>query len=375
MSELLQIAVPDDNAATGASAASTYFLALLAFVGGFSERLTHVVLGQAEKTIAATFEHDDSEMIATRPVAPEAPVDASLTQLERWTQLRDQGAHRRGAPGAEAHARGVSAQRPPSGRRRQAAPATATVSPTSGMVRISAPRAKSCCFDMRKSRNDLGSHLAVHEDPHDRALETTTASARGPRDRGAGCMAGSEPRQEELGVQIHVDVAAGRDEGPVVVDEEGAVELGQLLHRLAKPRLADAEELRPVAVQRIEEQRPTWPPPRPRPRSRRACRSATSRPSRAISTASWTICSSTCRRAGVHSTRSPISPRARTDPSPGAGSTLCSTSATCRGIPPGRELPRSPVYRASECLGSYAGARVVCLRLGATSRTPNSEAP
>ena len=51
MSELLQIAVPDDNAATGASAASTYFLALLAFVGGFSERLTHVVLGQAEKTM------------------------------------------------------------------------------------------------------------------------------------------------------------------------------------------------------------------------------------------------------------------------------------------------------------------------------------
>ena len=65
MSELLQIAVPDDNAATGASAASTYFLALLAFVGGFSERLTHVVLGQAEKTIAATFEHDDGEMSAT----------------------------------------------------------------------------------------------------------------------------------------------------------------------------------------------------------------------------------------------------------------------------------------------------------------------
>ena len=91
MSELLQIAVPDNDATTGAAAASTYFLALLAFVGGFSERLTHVVLGRAEKTIAATFERDDEEMSSMAVVVPERPVDDSLTQLERWAQLRDQG--------------------------------------------------------------------------------------------------------------------------------------------------------------------------------------------------------------------------------------------------------------------------------------------
>jgi hypothetical protein len=91
MSELLQIAVPDNDASTGAAAASTYFLALLAFVGGFSERLTHVVLGRAEKTIAATFERDDGETSSMAVVVPERPLDDSLTLLERWAQLRDQG--------------------------------------------------------------------------------------------------------------------------------------------------------------------------------------------------------------------------------------------------------------------------------------------
>jgi hypothetical protein len=89
-SELLQIAVPDDDATTGAAAASTYFLALLAFVGGFSERMTHVVLGRAEKTIAATFQNDDNEA-SLAPASPAATVDDSLARLERWTLLRDQG--------------------------------------------------------------------------------------------------------------------------------------------------------------------------------------------------------------------------------------------------------------------------------------------
>jgi hypothetical protein len=91
-SDLLQLGVPDGDAATDRSDASFYFLALLAFVAGFSERLTHVVLGRAEKTIAAAFENDDGGgEQATAPGAATPPTEDALARLERWALLRDQG--------------------------------------------------------------------------------------------------------------------------------------------------------------------------------------------------------------------------------------------------------------------------------------------
>jgi hypothetical protein len=89
-SGLLQIAVPDQNAETGGPEASFYFLALLAFLGGFSERLAKVVLGSAERTIAATFESDDATGAGGGPAAPAAE-DEMLGRLERLGRLWKEG--------------------------------------------------------------------------------------------------------------------------------------------------------------------------------------------------------------------------------------------------------------------------------------------
>jgi hypothetical protein len=85
-SGLLQIAVPDSNAATGSTDASLYFLAFIAFVAGFSERLAKVVLGKAEQTIAATLERSDEGEATPRSTAPTLAAD-----LERINQLVDSG--------------------------------------------------------------------------------------------------------------------------------------------------------------------------------------------------------------------------------------------------------------------------------------------
>ena len=81
--DLLQIAVPDDIASTGAPDASFYFLALLAFLAGFSERLTKVVLGKTERSIEAAFGRDEGK------VAAAATEQAS--RLELLIQLRQRG--------------------------------------------------------------------------------------------------------------------------------------------------------------------------------------------------------------------------------------------------------------------------------------------
>jgi hypothetical protein len=60
-SDLLQLAVPDQNPSTGASDASFYFLALLAFVAGFSERFTHVVIGGAERSLTGPLAKEEDE--------------------------------------------------------------------------------------------------------------------------------------------------------------------------------------------------------------------------------------------------------------------------------------------------------------------------
>jgi hypothetical protein len=51
-SELLQLQRPIEDKAF-------YFFTLFAFVAGFSERLTHVILGGAERTVAGTLEEAD----------------------------------------------------------------------------------------------------------------------------------------------------------------------------------------------------------------------------------------------------------------------------------------------------------------------------
>ena len=55
--------------------------------------------------------------------------------------------------------------------------------------------------------------------------------------------------------QIDVDVAAGGDEGAVVVDEERAVELSELLDGLAKVGQLGVQKLGRMAVKRVEQQR------------------------------------------------------------------------------------------------------------------------
>lgn len=57
-SELLQLQKPDEGKAF-------FFFTLFAFVAGFSERLTHVILGGAERTVAETLEQADRAVDGT----------------------------------------------------------------------------------------------------------------------------------------------------------------------------------------------------------------------------------------------------------------------------------------------------------------------
>src|SRR5919106_208629 len=68
-------------------------------------------------------------------------------------------------------------------------------------------------------------------------------------------MPGAEARQERRRV-VDLDVAARSGERSVVVDEERSVELGELLDGLAELRARDLQQLRRVAVERIQDQRP-----------------------------------------------------------------------------------------------------------------------
>jgi hypothetical protein len=86
-SGLLQLAVPDDNAATDATDVSLYFLALIAFVAGFSERLAHVVLGKAEQTVAATLQMSDESEARAKP----APAQSLASELDLLSDLQERG--------------------------------------------------------------------------------------------------------------------------------------------------------------------------------------------------------------------------------------------------------------------------------------------
>jgi hypothetical protein len=89
-SGLLQIAVPDGDPTTDATEVSPYFLAFIAFVAGFSERLAHVVLGKAERTVAATVERSDDGETA-RPVDGPSGTKGLESHLELITAARDNG--------------------------------------------------------------------------------------------------------------------------------------------------------------------------------------------------------------------------------------------------------------------------------------------
>ena len=183
-SGLLQIAVPDSNAATDATDVSLYFLAFIAFVAGFSERLAQVVLGKAERTVAATFEQDDGEMRQTRAVVPERS-GGRLADPARalGAATGSGGAHRRGAPGPEARAaRRVSG----SGLLRGLRPVVELSGgagdrnrePDVGHHADLSAAAESCCFDMRKSSGMISARTSPSTKTRTTELwETTTASA------------------------------------------------------------------------------------------------------------------------------------------------------------------------------------------------------
>lgn len=90
-SGLLQLAVPDENAATDATDVSLYFLALIAFVAGFSERLAHVVLGKAEQTVAATLQMSDDAQTPPSGDGPGGPSTALASELDLLNTLHENG--------------------------------------------------------------------------------------------------------------------------------------------------------------------------------------------------------------------------------------------------------------------------------------------
>jgi hypothetical protein len=77
-SELLQVERPDEGKAF-------FFFTLFAFVAGFSERLTHVILGGAERTVAGTLEQADKAVGATSTTTTTADVNGSKTVTTRRT--------------------------------------------------------------------------------------------------------------------------------------------------------------------------------------------------------------------------------------------------------------------------------------------------
>jgi hypothetical protein len=77
-SELLQLQKPDEGKAF-------FFFTLFAFVAGFSERLTHVILGGAERTVAGTLEQADKAVGATSTTTRTADADGSRTVTTRTT--------------------------------------------------------------------------------------------------------------------------------------------------------------------------------------------------------------------------------------------------------------------------------------------------
>jgi hypothetical protein len=90
-SDFLQVVVPDGDPAT--EDPSPYFLAFLAFAAGFSERLAHVVLGGAERTIAASVPNYEQEEEASTasPDSQQVALDASVARLERLGQMWQEG--------------------------------------------------------------------------------------------------------------------------------------------------------------------------------------------------------------------------------------------------------------------------------------------
>lgn len=77
-SELLQLQKPDEGK-------GFFFFTLFAFVAGFSERLTHVILGGAERTVAGTLEQADKAVGATSTTTRTADADGSRTVTTRTT--------------------------------------------------------------------------------------------------------------------------------------------------------------------------------------------------------------------------------------------------------------------------------------------------
>jgi hypothetical protein len=75
-SELLQVQKPDERKAF-------FFFTLFAFVAGFSERLTHVILGGAERTVAGTLEQADKAVGETSTTT--ASTNGSTTVTTRKT--------------------------------------------------------------------------------------------------------------------------------------------------------------------------------------------------------------------------------------------------------------------------------------------------
>ena len=77
-SELLQLQEPDEGKAF-------FFFTLFAFVAGFSERLTHVILGGAERTVAGTLEQADMAVGETMTTTASSNGSTTVTRKRSRT--------------------------------------------------------------------------------------------------------------------------------------------------------------------------------------------------------------------------------------------------------------------------------------------------
>src|SRR6056297_4093870 len=104
--------------------------------------------------------------------------------------------------------------------------------------------------------HDLRHELAPIEDAHHRALRHDDRHRAGvTADRGGRHVTTAQAQRQLDPLRARGEVAAGSDGDPVARHDEGAVELRELLERLAYVRIDDLLRLVGVTLERVQDQR------------------------------------------------------------------------------------------------------------------------